>query len=424
MVNFLQRPKTVFFLICILSGFGTSLTIVIDTWGIAKYNFDPIIYGVYSMLIGIFTAFIFVVLLSFIKITTNVGRRRPLGAIFDPDFRGIILPTKEWRVPYKYLTIAGIFGGLNVLFYFISAEIVDPSIFQPLLQFVTLYFLVIEVILIDKEWPTIIEVLAIMNVTFGGILLTLSGELSNDLLWGVLFVLGPMNISQIIITYLQKKARGLKSQKGRYLDALNMRLYFVTIMAISMIIFGIPLYTPERIANFIPSFNVMFPIALISMVIIFFSYILYIRALYLGKMSTVNAVTSVSIVFSVIFTLIISIIDPDTLGTVSLNAVDWLFKSIGTIMVVFAIIALSISDVKTYIFIKVNIGKSNLVWNQLKNIKGINSVHFLSGTYDFLCYLNIKSLGRVNSLLCKKIENLEGIQSTYTVTVLKQWERF
>jgi len=424
MVSFVQRPKQLFFTITIISGLLASLSILIDSYAITKFNLSSSIFGIYSMLIGIITGFFFLVILSVVKISTLSETKRPLGAIFDPEFRGLILPTKEWKQILTYIGISGLVAGFNVFMYFMVLDLVDPSLLQPLGQFVTLYLLVFEIVFVDKELPALVEFLAIMNVTFGGILLTLSGDISGDIILGALLVLGPMNVLQIIIAYYNKKARSTPSTAGgRRMDALNIRLYFVIIMGITVIVLNLPFLFLEGFESLFGSLQYILPFALLTMVFTFFSYILYIRSLSMGKMSTVSAVRSISIVFSIVFTLLISIFDPQAFN-ISTSLVQWIFKGIGIIMVVAAIISLSISEVRTYIFIKCKVGWVLPVFEQLKRTKGIASLHQISGKYDLLCFVNLKTLGKVNSLLSKRIETQEGIEETYTVTILQQWERF
>lgn len=394
-----------------------------DTWAINTYNYNPVIYAIVSEWVGLFSAFIIVLLLAKLKVTSAVGHKRPLGALIDPEFVGLVWPGREYKQAFRYVAIGGVFGGVNTLFYFLAADLVDPSIIQPLFQVVTLYFLVIEVIFVEKEWPTIIEAMAVMNIVAGGILLTISGNFSGDVVVGALFILGPVNITQVFITFYQKKARQVKTPSGRRMDSLNIRLWLLAVMSVTTMIFGLPLFPKTIVKDTMANLYTMVPISVVGMTVAFVAYVLYIRALAMGKMSIVNAVYSVSVVFSVIFTFVLGSVAPGTFGSFTNDQFLWVIKVFGTILVVAGIVVLSISEVQTYIFLTVRVGFVPGVMNQLSNLK-VNKIALASGKFDIIVYLRSRSIGRVHSLLIKKIEQIPGIESMYTMAIMKRWERY
>lgn len=408
-----------FFFLGITSGFFTSLFIAIDDFALSTYHFDSIIYGLYSELLGILTAFIFIIILSFLKIESRIHVKRSLGALIDPDFQGLILPTFPYRQIFKYIMAAGLFGGVNTLFYFLAIDIIDSALIQPLLQFITLYLLIFEIVVVEKEWPTIIEIMSIQSVVIGGILLSISGSISGKLWVGMFFVLGPINLSQLVITYFQQKARTTLATNGRYVDALNIRFWFVTFMTIAMVVFSIPFYSSTTISTAIAIAPVVVPIATIAMSLTFISYVLYIRLLSMGKMSIVNSITSISVVFSLIFSVIIRKL---THSTEVISGFLWTLKLFGVLLLISGIVALSLATVSTYIFVKCKSGSIQSVWQELQK-HNFKSIALTLGNFDIIIHLTIRSMARVHSLLVKKIENISGIDYVYSLAVLKEWER-
>jgi len=421
MFSFFKRPKTMFYTLGIFSGFFSAFYMSVDDWALSKYGFDPVIYGLYSEYIGVTTAFIFVLLLGSIKISTKIRVKRPLGALIDPQFQGLILPSKEYKDVFKYIFYAGVLGGINTLFYFLAVSKTNPAVIQPLFQFVTLYLLIFEILFIEKETPTNIEIISIINVVIGGIIITSNGSagFEKDSLVGALLVLGPINLTQIGITYYQKKARTTKATNGRQIDALNIRLWFTFFMAISLTIVSIPFYNENTLQNIIQIWKIIVPIVSFGMTFTFIAYILYIRLLALGKMSVVNAITSISIVFSIIFTAI----NLKIVNGKSFTPEQWTQKILGSILVIAGIITLSLSTINTFVFIKCKPGTNHDVFEKLSHLK-LESVALTSGTYDIIAKVNIRSVGRYHSLLIKKIEKIDGIEKVYTLTVMRQWERY
>ncbi len=56
----------------------------------------------------------------------------------------------------------------------------------------------------------------------------------------------------------------------------------------------------------------------------------------------------------------------------------------------------------------------------VKKKEGVEEVHSITGQYDLLVKVRVKSISDLNSLLINKIREIPGVQSTETIIVLKE----
>jgi DNA-binding Lrp family transcriptional regulator len=157
------------------------------------------------------------------------------------------------------------------------------------------------------------------------------------------------------------------------------------------------------------------------MVVTFFSFVFYIRALGIGKASVTQAVRATIIIFAIPFSLILSyfnIIPPFTTDPVMI-----LIKIIGTILVLLGILTFAISLLKAYVFINVKPGYPiEETMNKLWDIRGVTRVTVIAGKYDFMIKIRIRTLIKGYEKIIKKLEEIQSIKEYKWFSVLREWE--
>ena len=239
-----------------------------------------------------------------------------------------------------------------------------------------------------------------------------------------LIILGPYNLGLTFYTYFQKIARDCR-EEGITNDSLNLRIWSLFFLTLFMSIFSIPLIDDTRWNLIIrygqDTYSLIFII--IDMSFAFFAYIFYLRALGMGKMSVVNSITSISVVLGIPLTLIGNIIYPGAFGVIPTELEIWVFKTIGSILVIEGIVALSITQERSYILIKMKYPYELDIMPLLKQIKGVESVAAVAGNYDYILRVKIRSIAKVYNMLVRKIEKLPAIKEITTMKIIKEWEK-
>jgi DNA-binding Lrp family transcriptional regulator len=207
-------------------------------------------------------------------------------------------------------------------------------------------------------------------------------------------------------------------------DALNIRFWNVTIAFIlsSVIVFFFDLINGSHhlMKGIESSFQYFNWIALMAAGT-FFSLVLYIRALGIGKASVTQAVKSSSIIFSLPVSIILAsmtIIPP-----FSTDPVMIIIKIIGISMMVLGITSYALTLVKAYIFIKVKPGfPIEETMMKLWNIRGVTRVTAIAGTYDFIIKIRTRTLVKGYERIVRRLEEIEAIKKFTWESVLKEWE--
>jgi len=192
-------------------------------------------------------------------------------------------------------------------------------------------------------------------------------------------------------------------------------------LAIGLIIASLPfLDVDEVVQTFIPGFL----LSSLSMTLAFAAYVCYIRALGMGKMYVVEAVSSSKIVFTIPISILTAFLLPDLLQIDTIDAIFWLIKIIGIVLVSFGVIALALAEVRQYLFIVVAPGKDKEVMDALFNIKGVTSVAAVAGDLDIIAKVRVRTIGKALSNIITKVEKIQGVLTLQTALVLKEKERF
>ncbi len=348
---------------------------------------------------------------------------KSIGSIlFDPSFKRIrIIKKKE----VLYHILAGFGNAILTIGYFAlfydKALGSSPAVILPFSQIVIIYLLIAESIT-EKDTPTLVEIQSSVIVTFGAILgsVSLTGTISVSALVIVFLVINP---GSMLFSFYQRKLKIMKINEKPN-DAINIRLWNVifSLFFTLLLTFIFDLYnnTSNIIGGLIASVQ-FFGWMLIMAIGTFFSIVLYIRGLGIGKASIAQAVKSSAIIFSIPITIVLSsfgLADPFPTDPVLL-----LIKIIGMIILMLGISTFALTLTKAYIFIKMNPGYPiEDTIKRLWSIKGVNRVTVLAGSYDFIIKIHTRTLIKGYERILRKVQEIPGIKKYLWQSVLKEWE--
>jgi DNA-binding Lrp family transcriptional regulator len=71
------------------------------------------------------------------------------------------------------------------------------------------------------------------------------------------------------------------------------------------------------------------------------------------------------------------------------------------------------------VLITATIGKVRQVSRDLKKIKGVRSVHVVTGPYDIVVFVEAKSLDALSSTVVEDIHRVKGVVDTNTAIVVE-----
>ncbi len=454
--------KYTFIILAVLSGVIGSIWVAIDTYASSAIvlsidgTSNEYVFAIQSMLIGVVVSFLFALVLwipiskkpwanLFQKFKTKKSQAvsnkstqttqrviqiqqniKPtvkrqfsfLGQFIDPQYQGIKIPTKKM---FLWISLSGLFSGVNTFVYFILIKDMDLAVFLPAAQFVVVYLLIGDLV-IDKTMPCIIEIQSIIMIVLGVILAGIDFT-SGAFEWkSLLLVFLVLNVSAAIYVIFQKKVIETKDAKGRTLDSTNTRLWTLFFMTFFTVVLALPFMKQADWVVFRTTLKpALFPIAL-SMILVYIARILYVRALSMGKMAIVNSLSSVSVIVGIPITIIGNLIWPDhfLLPTGEYAWAVWLLRGIGAILVFTGIVGLSMSEVKIIILAKV---KGGMEWDgeKIKGISGVEKVAAITGKYDLLIVLRLRTIGRGYQPIVKQLEKLPFIADIKSNTLLKEW---
>ncbi|MCD6512970.1 MAG: hypothetical protein J7K61_05150 [Thermoplasmata archaeon] len=405
------RKKYLFYILGATSALISSGVTTIDSYISNSVITDP-----WTLCLVVFIAGVPITFLisAFLSLPIN---KKSIGSRIDPSFKKLRLVKKE---ELKYHIVAAFGNAVTTIAYFMIISLYkEPSSFLSFYQIVILYLLVIES-LAEKNAPTLAEVESAMIVTFGAVLASLS--LKGEINWlGLAIVFLVLNPSWVLFSIYQRKLKLMKFD-GEYNDSINIRfwnLVFTTVITFA-ILYSIDVFTgTNHVMNAIKAMKYWHWLFL-SMGVTFFAYILYIRALGMGKASVTQAVTSLSIAFSIPYSLLLA----DTLHIVvfesSLHAI---IKIMGIILVVMGVISFALTEVKGYLFIRLKSGyEASKVISKIWEIKGITNVAAVTGNCDIVAKVRIRTLGKGYERIIRTLEKVKEIDSFRWDSILKEWE--
>ena len=157
------------------------------------------------------------------------------------------------------------------------------------------------------------------------------------------------------------------------------------------------------------------------MIIAFFSYVFYIRALGIGKASVTQAVRASTIFFIIPFSVLLAYLN--VIPMFVTTPVMIVIKIMGVILVFLGIASFALTLVKAYIFIRMKPGYPiEEIMQKLWDIPGVTHVTAVAGTYDFIVKIRIRTLVKGYENIIRRIEEIKGIREYRWNSVLKEWE--
>jgi len=410
------RKKYLFYLLAITSSVIAAAVTGIDSFvgSLPVFKTDPWAFAFSLFFVGVIITLLITLILS-IKI-----KGESLGAkILDPSFKQIRIVQKN---EMKYHLIAGLVNAINTVGYCaIISTVQDPSVILSFSQIVILYLLLMESIT-EKDVPTLVEVQSSVIVTFGAILasISLTGEFQ---LFIVFLVVNP---TWAIFSIYQRKLKIMKIH-NRPNDSINIRFWnvFFSCLFTALLLLIYDLFTNGNhlITGFVTSLDpYYFLLLVLTMGTTFFSYVLYIRSLGLGKASVNNAIRASTIIFAIPFSILL--LQLGVITEFSTDPVMLIIKVIGLVLIVMGIISFALTVVKSYIFITVKPGtpiKETML--KLWDIRGVSHVSVTSGKYDFIVKVSTRTLLKGYERIIRKIEEIEAIKKYHWESVLKDWEK-
>jgi DNA-binding Lrp family transcriptional regulator len=413
------RKKYLFYVLAITSSFIAAAVTGIDSFvgGQSAFKYDPWAFAFSLFFVGA----IVTLLISFVLSVKIHGKS--LGAkILDPSFKQIRLVKKSET---KYHLVAGLMNAINTVGYCaIVSTVQDPSVILSFSQIVILYLLLMESIT-EKDVPTLVEVQSSVIVTFGAILasISLSGEF---MLLPILIVFIVVNPTWAVFSIYQRKLKLMKIN-NKPNDSINIRFWNVVFSCLftALLLFIFDLFTSggHLMAGVTAVINPFyFLILALTMSTTFFSYVLYIRSLGMGKASVNNAIRASTIIFAIPFSILL--LQLGIITEFSTDPVMLVIKVIGMVLIVMGIISFALTVVKAYIFVTVKTGRPlRETMQKLWNIRGVTHVTITTGKHDFIVKVSTRTLVKGYERIIRKLDEIEEVKKYHWESVLKDWEK-
>jgi DNA-binding Lrp family transcriptional regulator len=74
---------------------------------------------------------------------------------------------------------------------------------------------------------------------------------------------------------------------------------------------------------------------------------------------------------------------------------------------------------KAFILIETTAGKNKEIISNIKHLKGVTSVDYVTGPYDIIAIIEVENLNDIGSLITRNIHPISGILRTTTCLSLK-----
>jgi DNA-binding Lrp family transcriptional regulator len=412
------RKKYLFYVLAITSSFIAAAVTGVDSFVGSQpaFKYDPWAFAFSLFFIGALITLLISIVLSLPFRGTSIGAH-----LLDPSFHRLRMVQKS---EMKYHLVAGLMNAINTVGYCaIVSQVQDPSVILSFSQIVILYLLLMESIT-EKDVPTLVEVQSSVIVTFGAILasISLTGEFE---FIPILIVFIVMNPTWAVFSIYQRKLKIMRIH-NKPNDSINIRFWNVVFSCLftGIILFGYDLLTNTNhllsgITTAVDPFYFM--LLVLTMGTTFFSYVLYIRALGMGKASVNNAIRASTIIFAIPFSLIL--LRLGIITNFSTDPVMLIIKVIGMTLIILGIVSFALTVVKAYIFITVKPGQSmKETMKKLWDIRGVTHVTVTAGKYDFIVKVSTRTLMKGYERIIRKIEGIEEIKKYHWESVLKDWE--
>ncbi|RLF40372.1 MAG: hypothetical protein DRN12_05530 [Thermoplasmata archaeon] len=409
------RKKYLFYVLALSSAVANAFASGVDAVVSSLFIHDPWAFGVACFLVGVIIALIFSIILSIRFKDKSLGSKA-----IDPSFNHLRFIRRE-EIKYQLLSA---FGNaiLTIGYYILLSILADPSVVIPFTQMVILYLVLMESIT-EKDMPTLVEVQSALIVTFGAILgsISFSGDI-NLLSLAIVFLV--INPGWMISSIYQRKLKLLKIN-GKPNDSLNIRfwnvLFAFLITSGIVLIYDISSGANHLLNGIIYAFRFFNWISIMG-IGTFFSLVLYIRALGIGKASVTQAVKSTAIIFSIPVSIILAYLN--IIPSFSTDPTMVAIRGIGIILMILGIASYALTLVKAYIFIEMKPGYPILdIMRKLWDIRGVTRVAAVAGKYDFIIKIRTRTLVKGYEKIIRKLNEIEGIKKYKWESVLREWEK-
>lgn len=406
--------KYLFYLLVLSSAFLSASFVVVDTYISTTLIQDPMVVTQVSWISG--TLIITVVLIFLALPLRRIrGVNLPIGTYIDPNFKFFHIP--PWKV-LKFIMLGGVFMSISTYYYFVMLEKYDASTMQPLMSFTIIYLLIGDFIL-EKDNPTMIEIQGIIAIVAGIFISSLSNSDIN--LKSVIVSILLLNALSASVTVSHKKAtQWVDEQTRKPIDAITFRFYTVISATIINTVIFYLMGTDEQFEIFKERILSSFLIVSISMFLATFSYIAFIRALRMGKMSVVNSLRSFSVVMAIPLTMLGNKYYSHAIPFNAGGITGILLKSIGALLVLTGMVGLALSEVRVMVIAKVQQDGMRDI-EKILSLKGVTRVSVLAGKYDLLITIKTRSIGKGYRQTIRQIKGFHNIAEVKTITILKEW---
>ncbi|NPD88115.1 MAG: hypothetical protein HGN29_05310 [Asgard group archaeon] len=416
------RRKSTFYSLSLISGIIVSVYVILDDYVNKIYISDPYILGAYEMVVGVIVSLVLVALLH-IPIRKKLDGKwfYNIGYFFDRNFRRIRFPQGRIGI---YTLLAGFFASGSSILYYVLLERNDASVIMPFSQFVLIYLLLGDSIS-EKQKPVLVELQSMAMIAVGVIIATVSNNItsssSSSFLVDIFLIIGPLSLCSAFYIFFQKKALTTKDKEGKVYDSINLRIWTMMIITIGHCLAAIPSYRNGGLAVVREYWQpTLFPVIL-SMLLVFIAVVFYTRALTMGKMSIVRALKSVSVVSTLPMLAIAGIGIPGLVSVDFWSNTNIVLKISGSILILIGVIALALSETRSILLAKVKQGVK-ISPEELSKLKGVEDFSFITGIYDILINIKIRSIGKTFRLIEKSIAKLSWIEDVTTLLVMKEYE--
>jgi DNA-binding Lrp family transcriptional regulator len=409
------RKKYLFYTLAVTSSLIAAVVTSLDTIIGGKYIPNPWVFGFAIFFVGALVTFLISLVLSIPLKEKSIG-----AVVLDPSFKRLRFIQKK---ELKYHTIAGLMNAVNTIGYCaLIAIVLEPSVILSFSQVVIVYLLLMESIT-EKDVPTLVEVQSSIIVTFGAILasISLTGAINVLSLVIVFLVINP---TWAVFSIYQRKLKIMRIN-NKPNDSINIRFWNVlfSLLFMGCILLGFDFFTGSHfiVDGIIASLQHFWWVAL-TMGVTFFAYVLYIRALGLGKASVNNAIRASTIIFALPLSLILTIYFGIPLF--STDPVMLVIKIIGMILIILGIFSFALALVKAYIFITMKPGYPvRETMNKLWAIRGVSHVTVTAGRYDFIVKVSTRTLMKGYEKIIRKLDEIPEIENFQWASVLRDWEK-
>jgi hypothetical protein len=137
-------------------------------------------------------------------------------------------------------------------------------------------------------------------------------------------------------------------------------------------------------------------------------------------MSVVQSVGSIAIILGIPLTLMGAFLFPSVFNPPASDFLSWLLKLTGTIFVIAGIVALSMSEMPGYVLVKLRYGTGDIMAD-LRRIHGVRRISAISGKWDYLIRIDIRSLSSARVKTLKLIEETPGVVDMETLLIFREW---